>query len=164
MRKKIIAISFILLICIILFVKNMIFLEYKVEGVSMEPTYEEGNLLSINTMSHHILPIERFDVVVFHGPNKNDDYIKRVIGLPGDEISYNDDQLYINGKPVNEPYLTKEHVGMLTGDFTLEEKIGKEKIPDGYFFVIGDNRIKSYDSRHFGLIKIEDVVGKVTEN
>lgn len=164
MKKRMIVISFILLIFIFLKVKNVIFLEYKVEGVSMKPTYEEGSLLSINTVSYYLFPIERFDIVVFHGPDKKEDYIKRVIGLPGDEIHYSDDQLYINGKPINEPYLSKEHIGLLTGDFTLEEKTGKKKIPEGFLFVIGDNRIQSYDSRHFGLIKIEDVVGKVSED
>jgi signal peptidase I len=85
-----------------------------------------------------------------------------VIGLPGDEIYYKDDQLYVNNKAVNEPFLPlkdNSNVTKLTGNFTLEEITNDTKIPKGYIFVIGDNRLQSRDSRHFGLVKMDDVIG-----
>lgn len=152
-------------ICLMaIILKNLIFVEYKVEGVSMQPTYEEGRLLSINKLGIYFNSLDRFDVVVFHPPNSEKIYVKRVIGLPGDELHYKDDQLYVNGKAVNEPFLpTKENpeVTKQTGNFTLEEITDKTTIPKGYMFVIGDNRLQSRDSRHFGLVEMDNVIGTV---
>lgn len=126
----------------------------------MMPTLRDGNLLIVNKFGG----IQRFDIIVFHA-NKQEDYVKRVIGLPGDRIAYKNDVLYVNGKPVKEPYL-KSHKrklidGKLTGDFTLEEVTGKKTVPKGCVFVLGDNRLSSWDSRHFGFVKMNQIVGKV---
>jgi signal peptidase I len=165
MKKFGIAFTTIAICLAAVFLKNLIFVEYKVEGVSMQPTYEEGRLLSINKLSVYLSSLERFDVVVFHEPKSGEIYVKRVIGLPGDEIHYKDDQLYVNDKAVNEPFLpAKDGNGTkLTGNFTLEEITNKTKIPKGYLFVIGDNRIQSRDSRHFGLVNMDKVIGIVKE-
>jgi signal peptidase I len=148
----------------ILVLRFLCFTNYMVEGKSMMPTLQEGNLLIVNKLSYQIGDIHRFDVVVFHA-NEKEDYVKRVIGLPGDQIEYKNDVLYINGKKTNEPYLQpyKQKLidGKLTGDFTLEELTGKKRVPEGYIFVLGDNRLSSWDSRHFGFVKISQVVGKV---
>lgn len=106
---------------------------------------------------------KRFDIIVFHA-TENTDYIKRVIGLPGDRVEYRDDVLYINGKPYDEPYLDKSKqevkVGPLTSSFTLRETpVGSDVVPEGHLFVMGDNRRNSKDSRHIGAIPMEDVVG-----
>ena len=85
-------------------VKNAVFIEYKVEGVSMNPTFQEGNELLINRFAHRFKTISRFDIVLFKGPDK-DIFIKRVIGLPGETLRYEDDQLYINEEKIKEPYL-----------------------------------------------------------
>lgn len=163
MKKRGIAFTTVGICLMAIFIKNLIFVEYKVEGVSMQPTYEEGRLLSINKLGLYFSSLKRFDIVVFFPPNSEDIYVKRVIGLPGDEIHYKDDQLYVNSKAVNEPFLTtkKTEVTKQTGNFTLEEITDKTRIPNGYIFVIGDNRIQSRDSRHFGLVKIDDVIGTV---
>jgi signal peptidase I len=163
MRKRGIAFTTVGICLSAIFLKNLIFVEYKVEGVSMQPTYEEGRLLSINKLSLYFDSLKRFDIVVFHPPSSEEIYVKRVIGLPGDEIHYKDDQLYVNGKAVNEPFLpTKEiEVTNQTGNFTLVEITDKSRIPKGYIFVIGDNRIQSRDSRHFGLVNMDDVIGTV---
>ncbi len=165
MKKRGIAFTAVGVCLTAIFLKNLIFVEYKVEGVSMQPTYEEGRLLSINKLGFLFSSLKRFDVILFHLPNSEEIYIKRIIGLPGDEIHYKDDQLYVNGKAIKEPFLTssKENPDLIkeTGSFTLEEITNKARIPKGYIFVIGDNRIQSRDSRHFGLVKIDDVIGTV---
>lgn len=163
MKRRGIAFSAVGICFVVIFVKSYIFVEYKVEGVSMQPTYEEGRLLSINKLEMYFQSLKRFDVVLFQLTDTEEIYVKRVIGLPGDEIHYKDDQLFINGKKVNEPFLdeAKNKLNKQTGNFTLEEITDKTRIPEGYIFVIGDNRIQSRDSRHFGLVKIVDVIGTV---
>jgi len=145
---------------VLFILRFLVFTNYVVEGESMMPTLEEGNLLIINKWGG----IHRFDIIVFHA-NKQEDYVKRVIGLPGDRIVYKNDVLYVNGKPVKEPYLKpykrKLIDGKLTGDFTLEEVTGKKTVPKGFVFVLGDNRLNSWDSRHFGFVKMNRIVGKV---
>jgi signal peptidase I len=151
-------------IIIFVFIKTFFFSNYIVEGESMMPTLEDGNKLVVNKIGYQIGDLNRFDVIVFHA-NMNEDYVKRIIGLPGDEIEYINEQLFINGKRYSEPFLEeyrKEVLGgRLTGNFTLKEITGKETVPKNHLFVMGDNRLGSWDSRHFGFIKVDQVVGKV---
>lgn len=144
--------------------QQFFFSNYIVEGSSMTPTLQDGNLLVINKFSYQFDEINRFDVVVFHA-NEQEDYVKRVIGLPGDEVTYRNGSLFINGSLIEEPYLTGEdgslELDQLTNDFSLLELTGEKTVPEGQIFVIGDNRIGSYDSRHYGFISIDQVVGKV---
>ncbi|WP_044893261.1 signal peptidase I [Bacillus alveayuensis] len=147
--------------------KNMVFAEYQVEGDSMQPTLKKGQEFSVNKWSYSFRKIKRFDIVVFHLEKEEPVFVKRVIGLPGESIKYENDQLFVNGKKVEEPFLKKNKKNLfgsqLTGDFTLEEVTGKKKVPKGYIFVIGDNRLNSRDSRHFGFVKMNDVIGKVNQ-
>jgi len=127
----------------------------------MLPNLQNGNRLVVSKLSE----LQRFDVIVFHAPDSSEKYIKRIIGLPGDTIEMKDDTLYVNRKAYHEPYLKKlkdqKLEGMLlTGDFTLSEIVGKKVVPEGYVFVLGDNRLLSKDSRHFGLLPIKEIVGK----
>ncbi|UFU00520.1 signal peptidase I [Radiobacillus kanasensis] len=143
--------------------RSFLFASYVVDGKSMEPTLYDGNLLMVNKVVYEWKDIDRFDVIIFHA-NKKEDYVKRVIGLPGDHIEYKNDQLYVNGEKVEEEYLKpfKEELdSSLTEDFTLESVTGKQKVPEGHLFVMGDNRRKSLDSRSFGFVSAETVVGKV---
>lgn len=163
-KKRKIAFTTLIIICLsAIFIKNLIFVEYKVEGVSMQPTYEEGKLLSVNRLSLFFHSLKRFDVILFQLPKSNETYVKRIIGLPGDEIHYKDDMLYVNGEAMEEPFLShrSSNLSKSMGNFTLEEVIDKTRIPEGYFFVIGDNRLQSRDSRHFGLVHIDNIIGKV---
>ncbi|QOR67471.1 signal peptidase I [Cytobacillus suaedae] len=151
-------------IILFIFLRTFLITNYVVEGESMMPTLQNGNLLMVNKVSLHIGDLQRFDIVVFKAELK-EHYVKRVIGLPGDKVEYIDDILYINGLQVDEPFLSpyKNNLidGKLTGDFSLEEITGKTQVPPGHVFVIGDNRLGSWDSRHYGFIKIEQIVGKV---
>ncbi|GAA0314285.1 signal peptidase I [Bacillus carboniphilus] len=150
---------------IFVFIRTFFFSNYVVEGESMMPTLEDGNKLVVNKIGYTIGDIDRFDVIVFHA-NKSEDYVKRVIGLPGDRVSYEDDKLYINGEAMDEPYLERYRQMVspgqpLTGDFSLFELTGEKTVPEGHLFVLGDNRLQSWDSRHFGFVKMETVVGEV---
>lgn len=149
---------------IFVFIRAFFFSNYVVEGRSMMPTLEDGNKLIVNKIGFQIGDLKRFDVIVFHA-NEKEDYVKRVIGLPGDTIEYKNDQLFINGKKMDEPYLDKHRneilTKRLTEDFTLQERTGVKVVPEGKLFVLGDNRLESWDSRQMGFISFDQVVGKV---
>jgi signal peptidase I len=151
-------------IVIFAILRTMFFSNYVVEGQSMMPTLQEGNKLVVNKFGYEADNLKRFDVIVFHA-NKREDYVKRIIGLPGDSIVYRNDQLFVNGKKVDEPFLNtyklKNPGGKFTGDFTLRGVTRKNTVPAGKLFVLGDNRLGSWDSRQFGFISIDQVVGKV---
>jgi signal peptidase I len=144
--------------------RTFLFSSYEVFGVSMLPTVVEGDRLVINKVGYYIWEPERFDLIVFHA-NEQEDFIKRVIGLPGETVEYIDDKLYINGEMVEEKYLHEYkkslNIGKLTGDFQLRHVTGVTSVPEGHIFVLGDNRRFSKDSRHIGFIKMEDIVGEV---
>lgn len=137
-----------------------------VDGRSMESTLHDGERMFMLKLTD----IERFDIVIFPSPNgetneKGDPslYVKRVIGVPGDTIAYENDQLILNGQAMEEPYLEplkSETMNNFTYDFTLENVAGQAVVPEGHFFVLGDNRRNSLDGRSFGFIEIEDVIGE----
>jgi len=137
-----------------------------VEGASMEPTLENGDRLLLNKVGD----IERFDIVVFPEPDPEPgeeprNYIKRVIGLPGDEITFQDQTLYINGDTVEEDYIdlsgvSESDLESLNSNFSLASIEGVEEVPEDAYFVLGDNRVNSKDSRSFGFIDKDLVTGK----
>lgn len=146
-------------------IRSFIFTNYIVEGISMMPTLQNGNRLIVSKISYEISKPHRFDVVIFHA-TPTQDYVKRVIGLPGDTIAYKNDVLYVNGNPVKEPYLNKYKSQLpkgenLTPDFTLKQLFNVSKVPPGKIFVMGDNRQHSTDSRVFGFVDESKIVGKV---
>lgn len=132
----------------------------KVDGQSMYDTLEDGERLWMLKLNN----IDRFDVVVFPDPRGSGKlYVKRIIGVPGDSISYLNDKLIINGQPVDEPYLASQQaqtIGNFTYDFSLEQITGQEVVPEGHYFVLGDNRRNSVDGRAFGFIEAESVLGE----
>jgi signal peptidase I len=143
---------------IVFIVRTFLFTPIIVDGASMNTTLHDQERMIVSKLEEP----ERFDIVVFHA-NEEQDYIKRVIGLPGDEIEYKDDTLFINGKALKEPFLEKQKEntnGDLTKPFTLADTaVGQSTVPEGHLFVMGDNRRNSTDSRQIGAIPIEEVVG-----
>ncbi|ENH96470.1 signal peptidase I [Gracilibacillus halophilus YIM-C55.5] len=133
-----------------------------VKGESMMPNLEDGDRIILSKISE----INRFDEIAFKAPDTNDNYVKRVIGVPGDRVEMRNDQLYINGETYEEPYLQelKSHIPegqVLTRDFELDDVTQHEVVPEGKYFVLGDNRRVSKDSRKFGYIDQEAIIGDV---
>lgn len=146
---------------IFLLVRHFLFAPVSVDGESMAPTLEDRDRLILNKVDS----IERFDVVVFPAPDAPEkQYIKRIIGLPGDTIRFQDDVLYVNGEAVEEEYLTSVEEDLAPGenfteDFLLAAKTGEEVVPEGSYFVMGDNRQNSKDSRVFGFVDASSISG-----
>jgi signal peptidase I len=146
-------------------VRVFLFAPIVVDGPSMLPTLHDGDQVLVNKFVYYLKEPERFDIIVFHASEQRD-FIKRVIGLPGEHIEYRNDTLYVNGEAVEEPFLEErkkynEPNQSLTNDFRLEELPGQyQTIPEGHLLVLGDNRSNSTDSRMIGIIPIDEVVGK----
>ena len=161
-------------------VKSFLIQAFFIPSESMVPTLEVGDRVFVNKLVYDIGDVHRGDVIVFENPHpgegidrgliggfahwlgegigvaqpENEDFIKRVVGLPGETLEIRDNVVYIDGKPLDEPYLTaeaKDH----NGDYPLTE------IPAGSFFVMGDNRGNSADSRYgLGFVPIDRIIGR----
>ena len=148
---------FLILGAILIGLRHFVFTPVVVKGDSMDPTLIDGE----RVIALKNTEIKRFDIVTFPAPDDpGKNYIKRVIGLPGDTIEYKNDELYINGKEYEEPYLDEfkgelEDDQPLTSDFTLNDLFGAE------LFVLGDNRRISKDSRIIGMIKEKNIMADV---
>ena len=132
---------------------------FTVSGASMYPTLHNGDRMVLSKVGD----IHRFDVVILEAPDENVEYIKRVIGMPGDTVEMKSGVLYINGKKVDQPFINTEALVKQTvfmDDFTLESLTGESKVPEGKYFVLGDNRGVSKDSRMIGFIDRSAIEGK----
>jgi signal peptidase I len=122
----------------------------QVESVSMLETVKPGELLMVSKLAYHNDNFQRGDIVVFHYPgNPNDDYIKRVVGIPGDTVTVKDEQVFINGYALDEPYIRE-----------APNYNGEWYVPSGALFVLGDNRNQSSDSHDWGFVPFENVFGR----
>ena len=125
----------------------------RVEGTSMLPRLEDRDRLFINKFVYHISAIERNDVVVFHYPRDPEkSYIKRIIAVPGDRLRIDRGLVFVNGKPLSEPYIPEEYRDVRSLDAMV--------IPKDEYFVMGDHRSISSDSREFGPVKRDLIYGK----
>ena len=140
----------IIIIAVVLF-RSFIATPVEVEGKSMYSSLDDGEILLLKKYDKNY---KRFDVIVFK--NNNDKLIKRIIGLPGEKVEYKNNKLYINGRYIKEPFLKNNQT---TYDFELKE-LGYKKIPKDHYFVLGDNRTNSTDSRMIGLISKNKISGK----
>ena len=140
---------YIIIIIVVIIIRTFIFTPVVVNGPSMMNTLHNGDVMILDKIGMKLGGIKRFDIVVIQtGKTK---IIKRVIGMPGETISYHDNKLYINGKEVSD-----NHSNEITYDF---EEV---KIPDGEYYVLGDNRTDSVDSRMLGTIPKNEILGHAT--
>lgn len=133
----------------------------RVDGRSMYPTLEDGEVGLMNIFSAKFSDIERFDVVVAYNEESKENWVKRVIGLPGDTVYAKDDVVYVNGLPIEEPYLDNEYVKQIRerGDYFTQD-FDKVTLGEDEYFLMGDNRVVSYDSRRIGPFKEDDIKGR----
>ncbi len=156
-------------VVIALFTRLILVQAYHIPSLSMAPTLDEGDRVIVNRLSYNFGEIERGQVVVFkkppNQPSAANDLIKRVIGLPGETIQFRDSQVYVDGLLVQEPYLSQQNstrTRSLSIPGCAQETPSPElcTIPEGYVFVMGDNRVNSQDSRVFGPVAIDTIVGR----
>jgi signal peptidase I len=140
-----------ILLALVLFLAiNALSARVRVENISMLPTLQPGEFLLVNRVAYKIGSPSIGDIVVFHAPGSSGlDYIKRVIGLPGDQIRVENGTVYVNDQPLYEPYIS-----------AAPTYSGIWEVPEGEFFVLGDNRNNSSDSHMWGFVPIEDIVGR----
>ena len=140
----------IVLAVVLYFGINAVSARVRVDGFSMRPTLEDGEYILVNKLAYKTGQPERGDIVVFVFPiNPQEDLIKRVIGLPGESVSVHNGVVSVNGLPLAEPYISSPPT--YDGDWV---------VPEGQLFVLGDNRNDSRDSHQWGLLPIENVIGR----
>ena len=148
-------------------VRSLILQQFYISGPSMQTTMFQDNRVLVNKLSYRLHDIHRGDVVVFDRVTvdgevvQHDDLIKRVIGLSGETISIKDCQVFIDGKLLAEPYLNDYDLAQSSVDDRCRVPLMEETlIPENHLFVMGDNRPQSFDSRMFGSIEQNLVVGR----
>ncbi len=147
-----------IVIAIVMVIHFMVAEPHKVSGSSMVPNFIDGDYIITDKLSKYFGPYQRGEVIILKNPrNTSEDYIKRIIGLPGEKIKVDDGKVFINGQALSEPYLP---TGLTTspGDFLHN---GQEiTIPANYYIVFGDNRPASSDSREWGLLQKDLIIGR----
>jgi signal peptidase I len=144
------AIETVLLALVLFLAINALSARVRVENVSMQPTLKPGEFLLVNRVAYKFGQPSIGDIIVFHAPGASDmDYIKRIIGLPGDQVRVSDGIVYVNNQPLYEPYIAE------TPRYT-----GTWDVPPNEYFVLGDNRNNSSDSHMWGFVPHEDIVGR----
>lgn len=136
-----------------------IFQPNQIKGISMEPTFQSGDYIFTSKITYRIRKPIRGDVIVFHSPKNNDiEFIKRIIGLPGDIVMIKDSEVYVNNARLEETYIAAK-TPLWEQGFVIDGT--PYRVPEGDLFVMGDNRPRSSDSRDFGFIHQEKVIGQV---
>ena len=145
--------SYVVIIVVVVLIRTFIATPVIVDGDSMLPNLKDNQIMILYKLPKEL---KRFDIVVAEHTveGTKESLVKRVIGLPGEDVEYKDNKLYINDEVVSEDFIIEE-----TADFNLAS-LGYLEIPDGHYFVVGDNRDDSLDSRILGLIPEEDIEGK----
>jgi signal peptidase I len=140
----------IILAVVLYFLIDTVIARVRVENLSMLPTLQPGQFLLVNKFAYRFGEAKRGDIIVFHFPqDPREDYIKRLIGLPGDTIIVENGIVSVNGQSLTEPYISAPPT-----------YLGEWKVPENAYFVLGDNRNQSSDSHSWGFVPSANVVGK----
>ena len=140
----------VLLALVLYFLIDSFLARVRVDKISMRPTLDPGQLLLVNKTAYRFGDVQRGDIVVFHYPlNPSEDYIKRVIGVPGDDIVIENYEVFINGQQLEEDYIAD-----------APAYSGEWQVPENMYFVLGDNRNQSSDSHRWGFVPQENLLGK----
>ena len=136
---------------VIFFLVRLVVQNFRIEMQSMEPNLHDGQSIIANKLVYYLHPPERGDIIVFQAPsNPGKDYIKRIIGLPGEEVAIREGQVYIDGARLEETYVARP----------ARRSWGPEVVGESEYFVLGDNRSNSNDSRNWGMLDEEAIIGK----
>lgn len=144
-------------VVVVTLIQRFVFMSAEVHGRSMEPTLEDGERVILWSLLYS--PNHADIIIMEHTTGEN--YVKRVIGTPGDAVAFQNGNLYLNGEVVDEPHILD---ALATGNFTLEDICqfsDCHEIPNRYYLVLGDNRGNSEDSRSFGLVHQSQIQGRV---
>lgn len=159
-KDMIVTIVTTMIVCLI--ITRFFFMPVRVKGTSMYPTLYNGSIGFSSIISRRVSGIERFDIVIIYVEEKDENLVKRVIGMPGETISYNKGTLYIDGDPIEEYFLDDEYVKQqvelsyhdyFTDDFTYT-------LAEDEYYCLGDNRLVSSDSRFYGPFNSKDIISK----
>jgi signal peptidase I len=163
----------------VFFVMTFVVQAFQIPSGSMEPTLLVGDFLLVNKLVYSVpvLPVEKYilprrdirrrDIVVFKYPLQlSQDFVKRVIGLEGEKVEIKDKQVYVNDQPIAESYKVHSDTQVFTKngfyryDDTIRDNFGPVVVPPGHYFVMGDNRDNSYDSRYWSFLPVDNIKGK----
>jgi signal peptidase I len=151
LKKVWIALGAVMMLVIAAFVIfNSYYSFYRVIGDSMEPTLKDGGIYLVRK---GVKSIHRGDIIVFRVKNEKSAHISRVIALPGERVAIFDNSVFINGRMLSEPYAQPPY-------FDIQDVEGFT-VPEGHYFVLCDERVEGYDSRHFGPVPQENIIGKI---
>lgn len=162
--------ALVIAVVLVFLIRTFLFSPFIVDGRSMQPNFENGERLIVNKILYNIREPKFGEVVVFDVPEQDRKFIKRVIGLPGDKIRIEGDDLFINDQKIDEPYI-KEAIEEAHAKGELYNGVGSQynfpndavpemTVPEGTIFALGDNRSDSSDSRYIGFVKDEELVGR----
>ncbi len=165
--------AILLAIVIAFFIRTFVIQAYKIPSGSMKPTLLIGDHILVSKFNYGVklpfirstlIPVgtpKRGDIVVFIYPeDRSKDFIKRLVGLPGDTVEVRDKKIFLNGQPWNETHGVHSDSLVIPGAVQPRDNFGPVKVPEGKLFVMGDNRDESYDSRFWGFVDMKDVLGK----
>ena len=142
----------------VLIIRSFLFTIIRVDGTSMTDTLQNNDRLFVTVLDMKLHGPDRFDVVITHYDDTRKEYVKRVIGLPGDTLEVKSGVLYVNGEAYEEPFLSPDRIV----NYSLPQyDFGPIEVPEGSYFVMGDNRDNSRDSRRVGFLSEDKIVGKV---
>ncbi len=153
--------SILIALFIALLIRTFIVQAFRIPSGSMIPTLLVGDHILVNKLAYRFGEPHRLDVVVFRFPlDHKKDYIKRVVGLPGDRLKIVNKVVFINGRPLKEPYVQHTDPRIIPRGVQPRDNYGPVVVPPGHYFVMGDNRDSSYDSRFWGFVSRKALIGK----